>query len=88
MRKTISNVSATQSIVDPDTGLMRGHFSTFVLQVSTMGMIVGTGSPESNVEGNKGQAYMDDAGAAGAVLWIKQQTDIGGDTKQGWVAVG
>jgi hypothetical protein len=30
---------------------------------------------------------MDDAGTAGAILYIKRDTDIAGDKTQGWILV-
>jgi hypothetical protein len=31
---------------------------------------------------------MADDGVAGSILYIKRDTDIGGDNKQGWILVG
>ena len=50
-------------------------------------LIIGTGSPESVVEANQGALYMDDAGTAGAILYIKRDADIAGDKTQGWILV-
>jgi len=49
---------------------------------------IGTGSPEGVVEARQTAQFMDDAGAPGAVLYIKQLADIGGDRSMGWVAIG
>jgi len=48
----------------------------------------GTGSPESVVNGVVGRGYVDTAGAPGSVFYVKQLSDIGGDTTQGWVLIG
>lgn len=47
----------------------------------------GTGSPEGNINGSKTQIYMDETGASGAVLYIKQVDDIAGDRSLGWILV-
>lgn len=73
-------------IVD-QAGLMADHYRVFVLQVAQLGIIVGTGSPEGVIDGEQTQLYMDDSGAAGSVLYIKQLSDIGGDTSQGWILI-
>ena len=56
--------------------------------VSDLGVRVGTGSPEGLVDGLQTQFYMDQAGAAGSVLFMKQLGAIGGDSTLGWVAIG
>ena len=76
----------TRSIVRED-GSMEDAFRAFVNQVSKLGIIIGTGSPEGIVDAAQTELYMDDAGAAGSVLYIKRDTDIGGDTTQGWILV-
>ncbi len=55
--------------------------------MSDRALIVGTASPETVVEANQGAIYMDDTGTAGSILYIKRNTDIGGDKKQGWILV-
>lgn len=70
-----------------ENGSMEDAFRTFVNQVALLGIIPGTGSPEGVIDAGQTQLYMDDAGAAGSVLYIKRDTDIGGDTTQGWILV-
>lgn len=76
--------SPTQSIVDR-LGTMAQTFRTWTQQVTKAVPLVGTGSPESVVEASQGQLYIDDAGAAGSVLYVKRDADIGGDRTQGWI---
>lgn len=45
--------------------------------------IIGTGSPEGVIPADPTQLYMDDAGIAGSILYIKQSGS--GDT--GWILV-
>jgi len=55
--------------------------------ITNQALIIGTGSPETVVEAAQGASYMDDAGTAGTILYIKISNDIGGDKSQGWVLV-
>jgi len=55
--------------------------------VNAMTIIVGTGSPEGVVEARISRLYMDTAGVAGAILYIKQVNDIAGNRKNGWILV-
>ena len=49
--------------------------------------ITGVGSPEGVVQARQFQLYINTTGTTGTLLYIKMQPDIGGDRKQGWVAV-
>jgi hypothetical protein len=55
--------------------------------VSELDMYTGTGSPEGVVAAKQKRFYMDEAGAAGAVLYIKRDADVGGNRSLGWIAV-
>ena len=50
-------------------------------------MIIGTGSPEGVVVAIQGSIYMDDAGLTGAILYVKRDSDILGDSSEGWILV-
>jgi hypothetical protein len=73
-------------IVD-DSLKMTSEFRSFVNAVKLLGIIEGSGSPEGVVEALPTQRYMDTAGTAGAILYIKRDADIGGDKTQGWILV-
>lgn len=88
MRQTIIKINTTTPIVDPKTGMVNDQFRLFLLQTAERGLLIGTGSPEGVVAAQQGAEYMDEAGAAGSVKWIKQLADISGDKSQGWVAIG
>lgn len=77
---------AQNPIVDGE-GRMTPAFSRWVTQITRLDLIVGTGSPEGVVSGTVGMEYMDDAGAVGAIKYIKRDADIAGDDSQGWVLV-
>ena len=87
MRNTVTRVDVTSPIVNKDTGLPVDQFRIFLIQVEQRGLLIGTGSPEGVVEAQQGQEYMDDAGTAGAIKYIKRDADIGGDKSQGWILV-
>lgn len=88
MRNTITKINTINPIVDPKTGMVNDQFRLFLLQTAERGLLIGTGSPENVVEAQQGAEYMDETGLAGAVKYIKQLADIGGDKSQGWVAIG
>lgn len=74
-----------------DRPLLKGNgspdvqFNSWLKIITDRDLIVGTGSPESVVEANQGTTYMDDAGTAGGILYIKRDADIAGDKTQGWI---
>lgn len=68
-------------------GLLLSAFRTFLSDLADMHTLSGTGSPEGVVEARSLKRYMDDAGTAGAILYIKQVDDIGGDKSLGWILV-
>lgn len=75
-----------EPITDKD-GSMTESFHRWTERVTSLDLIIGTGSPESVVEATVGKIYMDDSGTAGNILYIKKLADIGGDRKQGWILV-
>lgn len=62
-------------------------FQLWAQSLTNRALIVGTGSPEGVIEANQGALYMDDAGTAGAILYVKRDADITGDKTQGWILV-
>lgn len=73
-------------IVDED-GKQTQEYNDWVGAVNRSLILVGTGSPEGAVKATVGQEYMDDAGTAGAILYIKRDADIAGDRSSGWILV-
>ena len=55
--------------------------------MTNLDLIVGTGSPEGAVEAFVGREYMDDAGTAGSIKYIKRDADVAGDKSKGWILV-
>lgn len=69
-----------------ESGVMTPEVQTWTALVSNP-ILAGTGSPEAVVKATQQTLYMDDAGTAGSILYIKRDADIGGDTSQGWILV-
>ena len=76
----------TQRIVN-DNGEMEQVFRTWTQSITRLDLIIGTGSPEGVVSAIQGREYMDDAGTAGAIMYVKRDAGIGGDDSQGWILV-
>lgn len=75
-----------QPIVDAN-GNMSQVFRAWAQAVSRLEILSGSGSPESVVNAPQKTLYMDTAGTAGAILYIKRDTNVGGDPTQGWILV-
>lgn len=68
-------------------GTIEQTFRAWTQIITNRSLIIGSGSPESLVEALQGSMYMDTAGTAGSILYIKRDADIAGDTTQGWILV-
>jgi hypothetical protein len=88
MSGPLINVLYQDQAIVSEQGNMTQVMNTFADQVTENSLIIGTGTPETVIPANQGRFYMDETGLAGSVLFIKQLSDIGGDNKQGWVAIG
>ena len=82
----IGNPVPTASIID-SAGRMVNNFRTWTQQISRLSILEGVGSPEGVIEAQVTRQYMDTNGTAGAILYIKRDSDIGGDKTQGWILV-
>jgi hypothetical protein len=83
----INQLNAANPITD-DQGRMTQIMRAFTTQVTKSGLLIGTGSPEGVVTADQGREYMDDAGVAGAIKYIKRDPDDGaGDATKGWILV-
>lgn len=72
-------------IVDKDSRMSQ-QFREWTQQVSNP-VFVGSGSPEGAVSAVQTSMYLDVSGGTGSVLYVKRDSDIGGDDKQGWILV-
>lgn len=83
---TSPRLNVAQPIVEPD-GTMAQPFRQFTQDASLSIPIVGSGSPEGVVEARQYSLYIDSTGTTGSIEYRKMLPDIGGNTKQGWIAV-
>lgn len=79
-------VSPDRRIVTAD-GSMSQRMVVWVDQVTRLEVLQGSGSPEGVVSAQETRMYMNTAGTAGSILYIKKVADIGGDQTQGWILV-
>ncbi len=56
-------------------------------EVNNRSLLFGTGSPDGVVEAVKGREYMDEAGTASTIKYIKKSDDVAGDKTLGWILV-
>lgn len=82
----INNLNRAQSIVD-DGGKMVRRFQDWSQNVTRLQILVGTGTPEGNIEGIETQLFMDNTGTTNNILYIKRDADIDGDRSMGWILV-
>lgn len=88
MISTIKTYDPTFPPIDMETGRINDFFRIWVHQVTERGLLIDTGSPEGVVLSPQGVFYMDETGAAGSILYIKQVAEVLGDRTKGWVAIG
>ena len=67
--------------------LLRDWIGAITDQVNTRSLLFGNGSPEGNVEAVKGREYMDEAGTASTIKYIKKFDDVAGNKTLGWILV-
>ena len=57
--------------------------------ITNQALIIGTGSPEGVIEAVQGSSYMDEGGALGNILYLKQKdADVSGDKSNEWKLIG
>lgn len=79
-------LTPVRPIVD-DRGYMTQEAREWFQSITRLDLIIGTGSPEGVVSASIGREYMDDTGVAGAIKYIKRDSDIGGDDRFGWILI-
>ena len=74
-----------------ESGKMFDDFSDWAASVSRelnfQSTATGSGSPEAVLVADITKQYMDTAGTAGSILYIKRDADIAGDRSKGWILV-
>jgi hypothetical protein len=82
----ISEPIATTAIVNPD-GTMSDQFRAWVQAITRLNPVTGSGSPEGVVSAGVNKLYIDLDGTAGSILYVKRDSDVSLDPKDGWVLV-
>jgi len=86
----IPEISFDRSVVELN-GSLTIQSREFFRVIMDRALIIGTGSPEGVVEALQGASYMDDAGTAGAIHYLKRDNDDGigpiPDKSKGWILV-
>lgn len=70
-----------------ESGKLTSRGLLFFNELADLSIIEGAGSPEGVVEARIARRYMDTAGVAGSILYIKRDADVLGDKTKGWVLV-
>lgn len=83
---TAPRLNVAQPIVDAK-GTMEQPFRQWTQEASLGIPIIGQGSPEGVVEARQYSLYIDTTGTTGSIEYRKMLPDIGGDVKQGWIAI-
>jgi len=78
--------SGIQPIVEQD-GSMSEAFRQWTAAVTKLDIIIGTGSPEGVISAVQGREFMDNAGTAGNIKYIKRDAQVSGNDKLGWILV-
>lgn len=80
-------ISNQERVIVDQNGMNTQSMMIWMEQVTNLQIATGIGSPEGVLKALIGKEYMDTSGIAGAILYIKRDADIGGDTSQGWILV-
>lgn len=73
--------------ISDDDNEMSQRFYSWTQAITNLQILTGSGSPETVVEATETTLYMNTAGTAGNILYIKKLSDIAGDRSQGWILV-
>jgi len=73
--------------ISDDDNQMSQRFYSWTQAITNLQILTGSGSPETVVVATETTLYMNTAGTAGNILYIKKLSDIAGDRSQGWILV-
>jgi hypothetical protein len=82
----ISQLIRSQPVTDDDNEMSQ-RFYTWTQAITNLQILTGSGSPENVVVATETTLYMNTAGTAGNILYIKKLSDISGDRSRGWILV-
>ena len=83
-----TELSFVRPIIDADGTLTlqsRSYFLALNDAINLSIVATGVGSPEGVLEALVTKQYMDTAGTAGAITYVKKLADIAGDKTMGWI---
>ena len=84
----ITQFPANERLTDKNGRLERGRAQELVRELVQLSILTGSGSPEGVIEAKITTLYMNTAGTAGSILFIKRDADDGaGDRKSGWILI-
>ena len=70
-----------------EDGILTERSAQLMRLLVQLDILEGSGSPEGVIEAKPRQMYMNTAGTASSILYIKRDADVGGDRTQGWILV-
>ena len=70
-----------------ESGIATQEFRVWIQTISNRSLIIGSGSPEGVIIAPIGSEYMNSAGTASSIKYIKRDSDIAGDKSQGWILI-
>ena len=83
----ITEIEADITSIELDIAAIQTDIVDLQEQIDFQAILIGTGSPEGVVSAQVGQEYMDDAGTASAIKYIKRDADGGGEDTQGGILI-
>jgi|TARA_R110000744_G_scaffold16240_1_gene44863 hypothetical protein len=84
---SIAQLPTNVPLVDSEGKVKRGRAQQLLRELVQLNILTGSGSPEGVIQAKITTLYMNTAGTAGSILYIKKLADISGDISQGWILV-
>jgi hypothetical protein len=82
----INQLIRSLPILDDDNEMSQ-RFYSWTQAITSLQILTGSGSPETVIVATETTLYMNTAGTAGNILYIKKLSDISGDRSRGWILV-
>jgi len=82
----VTALTSTRPVLEQD-GTTGQEMRSWAQLLTDRALIIGTSTPEGVITAPQGSMFMDDAGTAGSILYVKRDADIAGDKKLGWILV-
>ncbi len=82
----MTKLNASFPIVEADLTMTQA-FRDQMNALNALIPLKGSGSPEAVLEAPQFSEYIDTAGTASAIKYVKRDTDIAGDKTKGWILI-